>query len=123
MVQQEVEHLQKLDQGTVLYLEIKDEDGDAVNLSTATKQIIKVFKPASGVTDMHFATIHDAPGGIIKHTLVDDDLEEPDSLYEAQAYIESPLWSGHSTTKFFYVDDNLPWPSRASVVPAYMLGA
>lgn len=118
----EVERLQKLDTGTVLYMEIQDEDGAAVDLSTATKQVIKVKKPVSGITDLHFATIHDAPGGIIKYTLVDDDLEESDSLYEAQAYIESPTWSGHSSIKTFYVDDNLAWPERTLTIPAFTSG-
>jgi hypothetical protein len=120
--QQEVEHLQVDDIGTVFRMVIRDEVEAPVDLSLATKQIMKVWKP-SGVSDIYFATIDDAAGGIIKYVFTTSDLDEPDALYEAQAYIESPDWTGHSNIKVFYVEHNIPWPSRNSSLNAYLLGA
>ena len=103
----EIEHLQKNDVGTYLRMVIRDEDGQAVDLTTATTVQEKIYKPATTPTTMvKDAVVEDAVGGIIYYITVSGDLDVA-GLYQIQAYIEMPAWTGHSNTLKFYVDDNL----------------
>ena len=106
MPTQEVEHIQKGDSGTVLYLVVWDEDDDPVNISTATTLQIKIKQPVSGDVDVHDATIHDGPAGIMKYTLLAADTDEV-GLCTAQGYVVTPTWTGHTNLGYYYVEDNL----------------
>lgn len=102
----EVEHLQKNDIGTILYMEVTDEDGAVVNISTATLLKMAIRKPASETVAILTAIPHDAPNGIMKYILVSGDIDEI-GLYQIQGFIEMPAWQGRTDTQYFYVEDNL----------------
>ena len=106
MTIQEVEHIQKGDAGTVLFLVVLDENGSPVNLATATVLKIYIKQPVSLEVDEHVASVYDAPNGIMSYTLTATDDDEA-GLCAVQGYVESPTWTGRTSIEYYYVEDNL----------------
>jgi hypothetical protein len=67
------------DIGTILYFTVKDQDGDIVDLTTASTATL-TFKLNDNATLTKNCTFHDRANGIIKYTLGDDILTEPGEL-------------------------------------------
>lgn len=93
------------DIGTVFRTTFK-EDGEAVNISTATiKQI--AFEPPSGIAvDKTAVFFTDGSDGIIQYVTVADDLHTG-GIWKLQGYIVSPAWQGHGDQVELKVYDNL----------------
>jgi hypothetical protein len=121
MPDQEVEHIQKNDIGTVIYMVVVDEDDDPVNITTAYLLEMKFKKPVTGTVILRDAIVHDGSGGVMKYTLISGDADEV-GLVEAQGYVEMPGWQGHTSVEYFYVDDNLGGTRAYQAIPAYVEG-
>lgn len=102
----EVDHLQKNDVGTYIFLNIEDENGDAVNISAAEALEMYFDKPVTGTVATHLGSVYDGPGGIMSYQLDWGDIDEP-GLYEVQGYAKTSTWEGNTTKGQFFVEDTL----------------
>ena len=95
------------DIGTTIILTVQ-EDGVAVNISTATVKQIKLRKNPSGITKIFTAAfVTTGADGKIKYvTTAVSDLDEA-GTWEAQAYIELPTGKWNSDPANFTVEANL----------------
>jgi hypothetical protein len=102
----EVDHIQKNDTKTVIYMEVVDQDEQAVDISAATTLEMYFLQPVSNTIDIHTATIENGPLGIMKYQLVLGDVDES-GLIEAQGWIDCPTFTGFTERTTFYVDPNI----------------
>lgn len=97
--------LQKNDYGAVMELTVKDESGDAVDLSSASTYTITFRKPdgSTATKDLSFGT--DGSDGVVTYTFIDGDLDQA-GLWTYQVSILLPSGEFHSRPQSFRVIDS-----------------
>lgn len=95
------------DIGTVIEITIVDQDGNVVDISTASSKIFKLRRigESSSPKDATFTT--DGTDGKLRYVLADGDIDDV-GQWDVQAHISFPggnCWS--SSTTSFFVDGNL----------------
>ena len=93
------------DVGTEIRLTLTD-GGFAVDLTGATELKILLRKPSGAVVEKDAGVVGDATSGVINCYTATDDLDEA-GLYEVQARIALPAWSGHSASRQLRVHANV----------------
>jgi hypothetical protein len=83
-----------------------DEDGDVVNISSATTKEFHFKKPDGTTTTEAGAFVTDGTDGKIDYTATINDLDQ-DGAWEHQGYIVMPTGTYHSKVLSFVVKDNL----------------
>ena len=94
------------DTGTVVEVAVKDENGAALDVSTATTKDIILKKPDGTMLTKAASFTTDGSDGMIEFTSLATDFDKPGD-YRLQAYIEMPSGSWHSTRNSFIVEFNL----------------
>lgn len=89
------------DEGTRLELEIQ-EDGEAVNISTASVKQIKFKKPGGASVTKDADWVTDGTDGLIQYFFETGLIDEV-GLWTARGYVEIGTWKGHSTVYQFAV--------------------
>ena len=102
MATQEV-HLNDI--GTSLRVTI-EEDGTALDISTATTKQILIVKPSMTKLTKSAVFVTDGTDGMIEYVTIANDLDEL-GTYNIQGYIVMSGWAGHSEVKQFKVYSNL----------------
>ena len=102
MATQEV-HLNDI--GTALRVTI-EEDGAALDISTATTKQILLVKPSMTKLTKTAVFVTDGTDGVIEYVTIAGDLDELGN-YSIQGYIVMTGWTGHSEVKQFKVYRNL----------------
>ena len=93
------------DIGTVITLRVRDENGDAIDLSASDVLNIKVRKP-SGDLETFTAGFGGSGNGDASYTTVDGDIDEPGN-YQLQCYAEIGTKKWHSTRAVIPVYPNV----------------
>ena len=78
--------IHKHDIGTVLKFTVKDENGDAVNLASASTKNVMLKKPNGKVLTKSSSFYTDGTDGILTYTIVDGDLDL-NGTWENQVYV------------------------------------
>lgn len=97
--------IHKGDIGTVFEVTVQ-ENGAALNISSATTKQILLRKPSGTVLTKTASFVTDGTNGKISYTTVAGDLSE-DGQWKIQAYIVLPTGSWHSDAQRFDVYPNL----------------
>jgi hypothetical protein len=95
--------LQQNDVGTRITLTLK-EDGDIVNISSASTKQIKVKKPSGETVTRTGSFTTDGTDGKLFCTIQASDLDEI-GKYTARMYLVLGTWTGHSSAYRFDVDE------------------
>lgn len=94
--------------GLIFRATVKDENGDAIDLSGASTKELHFEAPSGAGKEMTAAFYTDGTDGVIQYTTVSGDLDE-DGTWSVQAYVvDAGLGiNGHSTKHQFEVVANL----------------
>jgi hypothetical protein len=93
------------DVGTVFELTLQ-EDGVAVNISTATLKQFIYTKPSGTATTKTASFTTDGSNGKLRYVSLANDLDTA-GVWQLQAYVELPTGKWHSTVIQFVVEPNL----------------
>ena len=94
------------DIGTVFEVTLKDGDGNAVDISSATVKEMVFGKPDGTSLVVTASFKSDGEDGILEYATVDGDLDQ-DGLWYVQGYVEMPTWEGHSSAEKLTVHETL----------------
>lgn len=92
--------------GLIFRATVKDENGDAIDLSAASTKELHFEAPSGAGKEMTAAFYTDGTDGVIQYTTVSGDLDE-DGVWSVQAYIVIAAFTGHSNKHRFEVVANL----------------
>ena len=92
--------------GLSIVMPITDQDGDVVDISAATVKTISLKKPDATITNYAAEFYTDGTDGLLKYETVQGDLDTK-GIWEAQASVTHPLYTGNTTTRKFKVVRNL----------------
>ncbi len=87
----------KGDEGTEIIVDCGED------ISAATDQVLKVYKPVSLAEVEWAASIYNT--NYLKHTIVTDDLDEV-GVYKIQPYMTLSGWTGRGKTTNLYIYDH-----------------
>lgn len=94
------------DIGTVFELSIKDSDGSAVDITTATSLKVIFLKPDGTLDPKTVAAYGAGTNGVIRYTTIADDLDQI-GKYKLQAQVAVATGTWKSNIQSFKVLDNL----------------
>ena len=97
--------IHQYDIGTQFYLTVKDQDGVAVNLASATDRFIIFTKPDFTVVTNTGFLVTDGTDGRIFHTAASGDLDQ-DGYWKIQARVVFPTGSWYTDKSIFIVHPN-----------------
>lgn len=91
--------------GLIMTLTI-EEDGAAVNISSATTKKIKIRKPGGSVLEKDALFVTNGSDGKLTYTTIDGDIDKVGD-YKVQAYVAMTGFTGHSSIVMFEAKKNL----------------
>lgn len=99
-----ITYLRKLDVGTQIKVHVLDEDGNEINLSTATVKNIVFYLPDKTTVEKPAEFITDGSDGWLKY-VTEAGFLSMIGRWKGQVQVVMPAWDGSTSVFEFYVSD------------------